>query len=1326
MFPNYQDKLKNFLSGISQGAKNFVGGVTSSFQPTVSPLPQSSSTPSFGQNLVRAATSTIPVWNLFNNIQENVPKIQTGISDWSAQHPTASRVVGGLEPAYNEVQSAFRSIPENLVSLQGVRDTVAKNPTFTTGIQPVDTVGNTAVNTLTGFGTGLLESLANAPSKFLYNAYRLPQSKSLPEAVGHTAGIIEPLLAVSTPKQVISGVGKAIDQPIWPSFGSRLLGAIKSGAGEGAQFGGAFGGLSGLQENQNAPSVGEQFIRSIPSTAIGAAAGAGVGGAVGGVGYGVKSANDLLQGQARTAAKDETAAIFKMQPKDRPIYVKKLGHDPQKVEDYLFKYYKNKYGQSGAIDFNAEIGQSELSPQDKTGQSPEAIPPEVPSGQGMPQETKQLPAPEVSFGTSIAPSNFEKEMDVLAAKTKVDLSSLQPKQGIPTTKMAGSEAQQVADVAQINAEGNKQGFLDIVKRYFGKLDAANTRGASYGMKAIKTPQGVSSGEIVHAIENPTEAQPEAVRSYLESFRQLDDQVFSEAKKAGIDIAYLRDHITHFWQNTPQEVQQAYQVFSRRYGGAQHRAIPTYEEGVALGLTPKYDNPGQILGESYRRLQRVKAGLETFQKLKDKGYVVPAAVGSKQPGFSPISAPGFPSSSARIDENTAVLGKWYAPTELANVINKAFSPAPDNGPIAAALSLGRKASSTLQDITLSGGLPATPANAFTVANVAKEITSGRVVSPIVSFFRSLTDQGTREFFNKNADQIIKMQERDIPIYTNLNIADLVKGSPTLKGIWNTAVNDPTFKRFMPMLQVNLFSDIERQALNSGKTDQEAADIAAKAVRNFYGSGSIMTNKTRPQLTKDVLGTLTFAPKFRESMINFWVNNVKALFPVHPEFDRSGLSKVIPSGVHLNNPMALENRTNIKFIAGATLTLGAMNYLNEKFTGHGMLQNPPGKEDKLLIPLSAITGDKNDQTVIGIPFLSSIATVPRALFREGKQIAQGNIPAASKDFMQSFSSSLIKPAADVLANSDYFGKPITTEDQTPQEKFGSMGKYLASQYISHPYIKELFDPRNVSDPLYQRVSRALELPFRFYDTKGIAAAYHFANRDQALKPLNSQERSFYDTLSNKSFAQDDPQNKIYKYNGLLRYPTVFQALQQTAIMDQNGDISKVDPLYLVTPNIARSYMRYQSLPPGSKDAKDLYKADPNIGQLSQARSLFFQNNPIAGQNDQITSVAPQPSAYVKQQMDAKNWNNPEVKAYMDAHNSYVNEQRMKLGLPQLETYQRKPRSPLSIVKFGTKKLKTAKMANLKVKTSKRVTLKLPSLKYKPIKTLSFKGKPLKLKM
>lgn len=717
----------------------------------------------------------------------------------------------------------------------------------------------------------------------------------------------------------------------------------------------------------------------------------------------------------------------------------------------------------------------------------------------------------INFGAKIG----EDEADAMFEKMRADATG--GGEGVPPRQYTQAELEGEAGKSQYFSDEKKDVFKKLFARWIGERDVARTTATQIGenFAGINAQQ---APRVISALENPELAKglDTDTKSTMNAFQEATDKLYTDAENSGINIrGYVEDYVPHYWKQSQDQVAEMYQRLKLKEGFQNERIVPTYDEGLRMGLTPKYTNPAQIITEYASRVEQLRANLSFFESLKKQGFIVDTTVGSRQPGFSPIEARGFPvSKSIGPDGTTQYIGKYYAPTEIANQINRVFNPA-GNGVIGTILDKTARVSANFQNLFLSGGIPTKPVNAFTIAQIQKELTSGNVGSPMETLWDSSNRQGAIEFFSDNSEQIKKMQMRNIPISTTYKIENLIDQSTVKKSLgeklgtlWNETTNTPTFQRFMPMLQIKMFNDVETKLLESGKPPEEAADIAATAVKNFYGVIGSDVRAGRGKLVKDFATTFFFAPPYRESMINFWGNNAKAFL----------------------DPLAPANRQNLKFVGGALLTLGTMDYLNRKLNGHSMLDNPEGKKDKLLIPVSSITGNQNDKTVIGVPFLSSIATVPRAMFREGSMLVKGDVSGAWKDAQQTYVAAWLKPLADVSANEDYFGKKVYDEADTSIDKWKKIFTYLGTQYTGHPYIRELTRPENMQDPLYQRVSRGTELPFRFYDSDSIAKGT-FYDEYYALKPIAEKFKTLnYDSPKEALEYYDKNKEKIDRYKQL----------------------------------------------------------------------------------------------------------------------------------------------------------------------------------------------------
>ncbi len=857
--------------------------------------------------------------------------------------------------------------------------------------------------------------------------------------------------------------------------------------------------------------------------------------------------------------------------------------------------------------------------------------------------------------------------------------------GTPTFLVDGAQSaskvinEPVTELPKLKGtKDNPTEFRQIVNEFLGSK--ANAKLTQYEtLKPISDVKltGDSALKTIDMIETGNTHQlPPKLQQYAQYIRGEFDKVRKEAVKDGIDIGYIQNYLTHYWKEDPQVVQETVNGLKKRGFFQKGREILTYKQGVEAGLTPRYESPTQILGAYVRAVENLRSNIKLIKQLENNGYVVSGQSRPLFSGYREIAVPGF--------ENK------FAKPEVAKVIEEIFNPTKAN-PI-----LGRLAglSGTMQDVMLSSGFPGTPINAFGIsAQLQKQALSGRPWEGARAFGLATNPVYAKKYFETNIGSIKEIQSKGYRISNTLDLGNLMgeqekqgtlkTGWGKVKKVWDAAITDPTFKRYVPMLQIDFYKQVRDELVKNKVPYNEAVDKAVLALKNFEGLPDMYSQATANKNVEALKRTFLFAPRYRQAIINIWANSIKGL----------------------KDPLAVENRATTRFLAGATAAFVLYNAANMYFNGKPMWENGRGKEDKLLIP-----DGRGGQ--IGIPFLSSLATIPRAVFREGLAVAQGDLKGATTDALQSYSSSLIKPIADVMANQDYFGKTIVKPDS--QNKWGDITKYLGKSYLSHAYLKELLDPKNTVDPAYQRLSRALELPFRFYDQQSINASKYYTARDNALRGMSDQEMSAYNALP--KYDKGNPDSQILKYQIFLTYPQVFEAKRMTEFNLAKDTGKPIDPLYLVNYDTAKKYMRYETLPPGSQDRKDLIKANPELGALFDVRSKYFAENPISGQSQ---SNKPMPSDYVTAQMNLKNWKDPQVRAYLDANTAWQNTEREKLGLTPLKGYTQSTKK--TTVKTAKSKIPKVKYAKIKISKSK---LRFAKLKIKQPKIVRLKTvKPVK---
>jgi len=672
---------------------------------------------------------------------------------------------------------------------------------------------------------------------------------------------------------------------------------------------------------------------------------------------------------------------------------------------------------------------------------------------------------------------FEAEMEALNAPKKypeieTDYAARNPQDTTPIKSSAEDEFEMtLAQIKELDDTPNNKftgaikSFLNpisnlgteskgIIQKWRNKTLEGNVKANQVFNKFEEQFKGISGKEglkYFDAIEtgNTTGLKgADALRQHYELERQ-------RAIDAGIDVGYLDNYLNHVWDNSIEEVIKARGLGKNLPKG---RVIPTYREGVDAGLTPKYTNPSQLAAHYTRAVDLAIANKQFVDDMVSSGKLLTRSQAQKAGAYNwkAVDAPFFPKAQTRVDANKTVVEDYVAPPELARSLNNMFEDKTGNVILNAAANLSKK----VQDVSLSGGLPFTPLNAFSFANAIKDLQSGRIVAPLKALVVStLGDKPAKNYFEKNSKYTKMMASEGIPSYSNMDFRNAYKKTTTNRGFvstaktvlgekWDKMISEPTFKRFIPMLQVEFYKDTYEGLIKNGIKASEAQKVAANATKNFYG---IADSFTRSKNADDALSAVFFAPRFREAMVNFWGKNLSAVRP--------------------KNWTNKEYRANQKYIAGTILTYGLMSALNKELTGHYPWQNKPGKELALEIPIGE--NEKGNERSWFIPLNPSIGTVPRRVIEAAGELAGGDIAGAASK-AGTFFSQPVSVGNQLLTNRTFYGGPIYDKDDSALGKVGKLAGYGFEQ-VSHPYIGEpLAVAQDRKKPITAALN-ALELPF-----------------------------------------------------------------------------------------------------------------------------------------------------------------------------------------------------------------------------------------------------------
>lgn len=910
--------------------------------------------------------------------------------------------------------------------------------------------------------------------------------------------------------------------------------------------------------------------------------------------------------------------------------------------------------------------------------------------------------------------------------------------------------EQVAFTKSLNKEPiTPKKFDNFFNEWIGKRQSSEAKGIKEALKFKNIPED-KAWEIVRSIESGTpiyEVNPE-IQDTIRSLREAFNIAREQGVSAGVDIGYLDNYITHIWEEPTQEVIAAFDRAKQRFKYSKERNIMTYDEGLKLGLTPKYNNPNQILGEYVKNLNSSIADIQFINGLKDNDLLVEDR-SLAQPGWLEFSFPGLVGGQI-----------FWAPEKIGNTLKKVLDTPPGDAFTNTVGALA-KTSGVIQDIALSGGVPTLPINAFTLGQSIKELAGLRILAPLQAGWRAFSDKSAKKYFQNNIDSIIQMQEQGIPVSPNINIPNLNKSAlkewfgdgltkdkrEKVAAIWSASINDPTFKRFMPIMQVQFYNDTKAWFKMRGRSDIEAQRIAGEATKAWYGVIPTYDKVRRTQISDDFVSTVMFAPKYRESMIRFWYS-----------IPRSVTDKLLDPAYE----------TSRKFLIGASLMYIGYNALNKEETGKDMWDNPTN--DKWNVIMKKPGGAEGDY--IKIPFLPSVATIPRALYSMGELGYKGDFAGVAQEGFQKFSSMLIKPFADAVRNKDYFENEIYDESASPGEKLSKSAQYIAGQYM--PSAVRIAGQTPIGNDIAQKFGlgmsdeefaqkkkdwvqlglEGIEAPVRFTNKKKIDGAYYFDSKDEVLSSLTPEERDIFKALhpKNKLNIQEmddeylpisEKQKKISEYQMKLANPNILEAETQIAKKTSEKTGQPLDPLYALTPGQQRIVLTYQSIIPGEDEKSTMIQSNPWIKDYWKKRSAFFDtispnknkeenvytydgiaplaprdiwlSKPIIATDDLQAKLdtyfsLPDKSDEKKAYID----NHPELSNYLEAKAISNNLQRLAMGIPLKEdAYSKYAKGSGKKLTELEKKQKRETKKNLlklsKIKTAEQIKVKnTPTIK------------------
>lgn len=254
--------------------------------------------------------------------------------------------------------------------------------------------------------------------------------------------------------------------------------------------------------------------------------------------------------------------------------------------------------------------------------------------------------------------------------------------------------------------------------------------------------------------------------------------------------FINDYYAHIWKDKPNIVANKMGAYYRQGSGRNFKArsIPTIEDGIKAGLTPKYENPIESTLAYSQNMSRYVATHDMLNELKTQGYAKWYGPGSKNipQGWVPLNgilskklAPGAKalvpgSNTGKAVRELARPIQLYAPENVARVYNNFISKGfADNQDWAPVYETARKAANgmTMMKLGLSTYHLGTMANeamisdyarAFRAASKGEFKTAAKAfvkapLAPVTSYQRGMKMQ--RELLDKAMPSAVSKQVND---------------------------------------------------------------------------------------------------------------------------------------------------------------------------------------------------------------------------------------------------------------------------------------------------------------------------------------------------------------------------------------------------------------------------------------------------------------------------------------------------------------------------------------------------------------------------------------
>lgn len=267
-----------------------------------------------------------------------------------------------------------------------------------------------------------------------------------------------------------------------------------------------------------------------------------------------------------------------------------------------------------------------------------------------------------------------------------------------------------------------------------------------------------------------------------------------------------------------------------------------------------------------------------------------------------------------------------------------------------------------------------------------------------------------------------------------------------------------------------------------------------------------------------------------------------------------------------------------------------------------------------------------------------------------------------------SPMIKAPIEYITKYDtYRERPIVPADASPAEKTAAWENWFINAVAGRSFkfgkdVKTVLD----SETPPEKIQEIIVKQMFGINTSDVRKYSYLQLRTEMLSRLSREMQQAY-KAAHVSYENQYPlMASTRKASVYLDYPELYLVDQAVKAHQTKSTGEAHDPLYDLPWEKAMLVFGQQAK--GDKWNAEALRALPWYPEFEKRRSAYFDQTPESGEDFKMEAdqYYTEPSAAVQAKMDAKQWDDPDVQAWLDLNNANTNAKREAMGLvsPELK--------------------------------------------------------------